>query len=89
MQKRLTIKISGHVQGIFFRYSAQENAGKLDIKVFARNETDGSVHIEAEGSEKNLKEFLEWCHQGPTASRVETVHVEEGELVNFTDFSVR
>jgi len=69
--KRLTAKIYGRVQGVGFRYAAHEKGKSLDLKVVARNEPDGSVYVEAEGKEENLKKLLEWCHKGPWSAKVE------------------
>lgn len=88
MKKHLDIKIYGKVQGIFFRATAREQAEKLRIKGFARNESDGSVYIEAEGEKENLDKFIEWCHQGPTLANVEKAEVTEGPLKNFSQFEV-
>ena len=90
MEKNLTVKIYGFVQGIFFRYSAKVEAEKQGIKGFARNEDDGSVYIEAEGDEKNLSLFLEWCRKGPPLARVERVDFEfKDELKGFESFNVK
>lgn len=88
MKKHLNIKIYGLVQGIFFRATAKEQANKLTITGFARNEPDGSVYIEAEGEKKNLDEFLKWCNQGPPMAQVEKVLVTEDKLKNFKEFEV-
>ena len=75
--KHLNIKIHGQVQGVFFRATAKEKADTLGIKIFARNEPDGSVYIEAEGEKEKLDEFIKWCYQGPSFARVEKVEVSE------------
>jgi len=77
MTKHLNIKVFGRVQGVFFRYSAQRKIKELGIKGFARNEPDGSVYIEVEGEEAQLKEFVEWCHKGPPLAHVDRVEVQE------------
>lgn len=87
MIKHVNIKISGIVQGVFFRISAKEQADKLDIKGFARNEPDGSVYIESEGAEENINKFLEWCHQGPPLAEIEKVEITEGKPKFFSEFS--
>lgn len=86
MVKHLNIKISGFVQGIFYRATVKEEAEKLNITGFARNESDGSVYIEAEGEEKNLDEFVAWCHKGPPLAKVEKVTTEKDSLKNFPSF---
>lgn len=86
--KHLDIKVYGLVQGIFFRATAREQADKLEITGFARNETDGSVYIEAEGEEEKLDEFVSWCKVGPTSAKVEKVETTESPLKNFSEFNV-
>lgn len=86
--KHLNIKISGRVQGIFFRATAKEEAEKLGIKGFARNEPDGTVYMEVEGEKDNLDKFISWCHQGPTLARVDKIDVIEDSIKKFTGFSV-
>lgn len=86
MKKHLNIKILGRVQGVFFRVSAKEQAEKLNIKGFARNESDGTVYIEAEGEEKDLEKFVNWCKDGPPSAKVEKIEVTKGKLKNFTEY---
>ncbi|MBI2033862.1 MAG: acylphosphatase [Candidatus Liptonbacteria bacterium] len=90
MEKHLTVKIYGFVQGMFFRFGAKVEAEKRGIKGFARNEDDGSVYIEAEGNEKDLSQFLEWCRKGPALAKVEKVDFEfKNELKGFKSFDVK
>lgn len=86
MKKHLNIKIYGLVQGIFYRATAKEEAGKFNITGFARNAEDSSVYIEAEGEEENLDKFIEWCKKGPPLAKVEKVEVAESPLKNFSEF---
>lgn len=86
--KHLNIKISGLVQGVFFRAEAKEQADNLGISGFAQNMPDGSVYIETEGEKKNLDEFLKWCYKGPTMAQVEKVIVTEEKTKNFPNFEI-
>jgi len=88
MRKHLNIKIYGRVQGVLFRYSAKQKAKESGIKGFVRNELDGTVYIEAEGEEENLKQFLDWCHKGPFFASVKKVEVKESDIKNFDDFVI-
>ena len=88
MVKHLNIKIFGQVQGIFFRYSAQQKATEFGVNGFARNEDDGTVYIEVEGEEEPLKKFLEWCGGGPLLAKVEKVERTGGEIKNFSEFKI-
>ncbi len=85
--KHLNIKVYGQVQAVFFRTTAKEEAEKLGITGFARNERDGTVYIEAEGIDESLEKFLQWCKNGPEAALVKKIEVAEGPLKNFSDFT--
>lgn len=87
--KHFSIIVSGKVQGVFFRATTKSMAEKFRITGFVRNEKDGSVAIEAEGEDENLKQFVAWCHRGPQHAVVENVTVQEGRLESFTTFEVR
>ncbi len=87
--KHLNVTIYGHVQGVGFRYSAQRQAQKLNIMGFARNESDGSIYIEAEGGEAELNKFLKWCGKGPWSAKVEKAESAWSDsIVGFQEFSV-
>lgn len=89
MRKRFSIKITGMVQGVFFRASTKEKAQKLDIKGFVRNENDGSVYIEAEGETENLMSFIQWCAEGPESARVDRCDVSEVPQIGSQNFTIQ
>jgi acylphosphatase len=86
--KHLNILIRGWVQGVGFRYSALKAARSFNINGFVRNESDGSVYIEAEGEEANLEMFLNWCRKGPPFGRVDEVTQTESGLRGFEEFRI-
>ena len=86
--KHIKIKITGKVQGVFFRVSTKAVANQIGVKGLVKNEKDGSVYVEAEGDETTLSMFLEWCNEGPDKSIVENVVVEDGEVKNYRNFEV-
>lgn len=88
MKKSFLIRVSGKVQGVFFRKSTIETANNLDVKGFVRNEADGSVYIEAEGTSEQLKAFIEYCKEGPKGAKVDTVGVIETELKDYSSFEI-
>lgn len=88
MKKHFSIRISGLVQGVFFRASTKEKADSLGITGLVRNEPDGSVYVEAEGDQVSLLKFIEWCHQGPPRARVDRCEVEEGVIKSFRKFTI-
>lgn len=83
----MRIRVYGKVQGVFFRQSAKEQAKRLGITGFARNEPDGTVYIEAEGSEETLKEFRQWCTEGSRAADVQDVEADTDEPKHYEDFT--
>lgn len=87
--KHYNIRVTGKVQGVFFRDSTRNKANDLGVKGFVRNEPDGSVYIEAEAGEETLKEFTEWCKQGPSSAVVDDIEIKEAEPAGFTSFEIR
>jgi len=88
MKRNIRIKVSGKVQGVWFRRDTQLEAQKLGVTGFVRNEPDGSVFIEAEADIEILKAFETWCKSGSELARVDNVDVSEGEMANYTSFEV-
>ncbi len=84
--KHFAIRIYGRVQNVGFRFYTKKKANELNIKGFVRNESDGSVYIEAEGSEEKLNEFSLWCKRGPDWARVDNIQINEEPLQNFDSF---
>jgi acylphosphatase len=58
-------KISGRVQGVFFRASTRDVAVPLSLKGHAINLPDGSVEVRACGDDDAIEKLREWLQQGP------------------------
>jgi len=86
--KHINITLKGRVQGVGFRYSALRAAKSYDIAGFVRNETNGSVYMEAEAEDINLKLFIEWCRNGPGLARVDEIIQTESGICGFQDFRI-
>ena len=90
MNKRLSITVSGTVQGVFFRIFAKKQAQQLGIFGYAENFSDGRVGIVAEGGEEALGRFLAWCKKGSPWARVKEVAVRwENATGEFPHFTIR
>ena len=87
--KHYSIVVFGKVQGVFFRASTQEEAQRLNLRGWVKNEADGSVRIEAEGEPAALQQLVDWCHRGPRHARVTNVSTEPGTVKHYTDFTVQ
>lgn len=89
-RKLLKLKIHGQVQGVFFRAETKRKADELGLAGFVRNEPDGTVYVEAQGEEKNLRKFLKWCeHHGPPLAEVIRVEAKYSNVLkNCQDFKI-
>ena len=87
--KRIRIIVNGKVQGVFYRINTIKIAQSLSIYGFVKNNADGSVLIDAEGEEPNLRSLVEWCRVGPPTARVDSVSTEQLNPLGYTDFEVR
>ncbi len=86
--KTLKVKVSGTVQGVFFRNFVKENAEALGVRGYVRNLDDGSVEIVVEGRDENVNEMLNKCKSGPSHSEVQEVESEEIKHQGFPDFRI-
>lgn len=90
MKRQVYLKISGNVQGVFFRAETEIKAKELKLTGWVRNNHDGEVEILAQGEEENLRAFLEWCKKGPPSAKVTGVKVEWQRInETFHNFSIR
>jgi acylphosphatase len=74
--------VSGRVQGVFFRASAQQQARKLGIAGYAKNLADGRVEVLAVGDETQVSRLIQWLRQGPPTAEVVGVEVMELQLMD-------
>lgn len=75
--RRVRIRVTGHVQGVGFRYSARSVGAMLGVEVNARNLVDRSVMIDAWGPANGIAQLIDWTKQGPPAARVDRITVDE------------
>ena len=74
---QLYVLISGKVQGVGFRNFTQINAKQLGINGYAKNLQNGKVEVVAEGDKLQLNALVKKLRQGPRASKVNDVKIEE------------
>ena len=72
-----SIRVTGLVQGVFFRDRTKAKAEELGVTGWVKNTEDGAVEIHAEGAEESLKMLEEWCKTGPPKARIEAVEIGE------------
>lgn len=85
----LHARMTGLVQGVFFRAWTAEQAGKLGVTGWVRNASDGSVEAHLEGEHQAVHQMLDLLHCGPSSAQVEEVAVQETESDGADRFEVR
>ncbi|WDZ80156.1 acylphosphatase (plasmid) [Ensifer adhaerens] len=85
--KTARVRILGRVQGVSFRVWTRNEAEKLGLAGWVRNEPDGSVAAVISGSEEAVTTMLERLGKGPPMASVTQVTTEfvetTGELRGF------
>lgn len=77
-------RVSGRVQGVFFRASAAEEARRLGLRGRAVNLADGRVEVLAIGPSAAVAELASWLERGPrmaTVTDVEAMPVDADSVV--------
>lgn len=82
-------RVSGRVQGVFYRASTREQAAALGLTGWVRNLADGRVELVACGPADVVAELEQWLYQGPRYAQVDQVLIEDITLDSFTGFQVR
>ena len=78
-RERARVRVSGDVQGVFFRDSTRDKATQLGLAGWVKNLPDGSVEALFEGPSERVREMVRWCEEGPSHAEVESVDVEYEE----------
>lgn len=89
MSRAVTVTVTGRVQGVAFRWYAVQEAERLGVTGWVRNEPDGSVAAHLEGDDGAVDAMVEWCRQGPSYASVRHVAVTEARPTGATSFDIR
>jgi acylphosphatase len=76
-RRAVEVRISGRVQGVYFRAWTRSEAERLGLGGWVRNEYDGSVAALIAGPPSAVEEMLRLMHEGPLDARVDNVMVED------------
>jgi len=87
---RMHVWVKGRVQGVGFRAFVLQNAAQIGVTGWVRNVGYDTVEAVAEGTDEEIKRFLEMVKRGPSISRVDKA-LEEWEQATgeFKSFGVR
>ena len=84
---RVRLRISGRVQGVWYRGATQAEARRHGVSGWVRNLPDGDVEALLDGEPAAVRTLIAWCRTGPPGARVanvvETPEPAGEELVGF------
>jgi acylphosphatase len=80
-------RVSGRVQGVFFRAATRNMALELGVCGYANNRSDGCVEVHAEGDAAAVAALCDWLWDGPEAAEVSSVECRSVAPVGYDDFT--
>ncbi|MET0588847.1 MAG: acylphosphatase [Novosphingobium sp.] len=83
------IRVSGKVQGVWFRDWTILEANARGLSGWVRNRLDGSVEVLAMGQPESVEKLIERLHEGSPASQVAKVDVRATEVEPLDGFGRR
>jgi acylphosphatase len=84
------VRLSGHVQGVGFRYATADEARLRHLAGWVRNLDSGGVEAVFEGPRQAVEDMLQWCNEGPPGSYVRDFRVVWDEpLEALSAFEIR
>ncbi len=88
--KCVDVRVSGTVQGVYYRASARREGALLGLRGWVGNVSDGFVVLRLQGEPAAVDAMLDWCRMGPPAARVSRLEVSDAEVdESLTGFEVR
>ncbi len=78
MRVTRNLRISGRVQGVYFRYYAVRKARELGLTGWVRNRRDGTVEAMVQGAPEAVDAMIAWAKRGPPSAMVSAVRITEG-----------
>lgn len=87
--RRVRVRASGRVQGVFFRDSVRREAAGREVAGWVRNCADGTVEAVFEGTSEDVDALVAACRRGPGQADVTQVEVTEEDPEGVEGFEVR
>ena len=87
--KVLKAKVSGRVQGVWFRKYTLDSARDIGVVGMVKNLVDGTVLVNVSGDDENLRKFKELLENGSPNSRVDKIDYSwEDSSVEYSTFEI-
>ncbi len=88
--KQYEIKVTGRVQGVWFRKFTEDKAKMMGIKGWVKNTPDGNVLIMVQAEKTDLETFIDYLKIGPPMARVDKISSSELHVLSdFDNFSIK
>ena len=75
-QVRFVVRFTGNVQGVGFRATVLHQASDLNVHGHVRNQADGSVQLDVDGTRSELKTLLDRV-KSVMSSHIESVDIDD------------
>lgn len=86
---RYRVKVSGRVQGVWYRESCRRQAQAVGVFGWVRNRPDGTVEAAVEGEPSSVAQLLAWMRSGPPRATVTGIETQEEPPKGEPGFMVR
>ena len=86
---RRRVRVTGEVQGVFFRDSTRRQAQQRGVAGWVTNLPDGSVEAVFEGDPDSVAGMVAFAQSGPRGATVANVEVSDEAPEGLGDFEVR
>lgn len=87
--RAVRLRISGRVQGVWFRAWTAKTARSLGLSGWVRNRRDGSVEALISGDDEAVSRMIEACRRGPPSAVVESLEEQPADEPGETGFRTR
>lgn len=83
------VRVSGRVQGVYYRAYTRDWAQRLGVKGWVQNIPGGGVEAVLEGERQKVGELLKLMKTGPSGALVSGMELSELEPKGYQDFEIR
>ena len=82
------VRVSGRVQGVYYRNFTKTQARELGVKGWVRNVPGGGVEAMLEGDRQKVGELLKLMKAGPSGAMVSSMELSELKCKGFENFEI-
>jgi acylphosphatase len=84
----LHVRVSGRVQGVYYRGFTESCARRLGVCGWVRNVPGGGVEAMLEGDRQKVGELLKLMKSGPSSAMVSGIELSELKCKGYEDFKI-